>query len=63
MRSVWLEDDAWQRVSALAYGSIAAMRNMPDGSLIEQLHYVQQGHAAPATSRYVLATVKSIEAV
>ncbi|QWG14008.1 gamma-glutamylcyclotransferase [Bradyrhizobium sediminis] len=64
MRSVWLEDDARQRVSALAYvvdrGHVQYAGRL---SLTEQLHYVQQGHGRSGNNRdYVLATVKSIEA-
>jgi cation transport protein ChaC len=64
MRSVWLEDEARQRVSALAYvvdrGHVQYAGRL---SLTEQLHYVQQGHGRSGNNRdYVLATVKSIEA-
>lgn len=64
MRSVWLEDDARQRVSALAYvvdrGHVQYAGRL---SLTEQLRYVQQGHGRSGNNRdYVLATVKSIEA-
>jgi glutathione-specific gamma-glutamylcyclotransferase len=64
MRSVWLENEARQRVSALAYvvdrGHVQyAGRLSPS----EQLRYVQQGHGRSGNNRdYVLATVKSIEA-
>jgi cation transport protein ChaC len=64
MRSVWLENEARQRVSALAYvvdrghGQYAGRL-----SLAEQLRHVQQGHGRSGNNRdYVLATVKSIEA-
>jgi glutathione-specific gamma-glutamylcyclotransferase len=61
MRSVWLEDEARQRVSALAYvvdrGHLQYAGRL---SLAEQLRYVQQGHGRSGNNRdYVLATVKS----
>jgi glutathione-specific gamma-glutamylcyclotransferase len=64
MRSVWLENEARQRVSALAYvvdrGHVQYAGRL---SLSEQLRYVQQGHGRSGNNRdYVLATVKSIEA-
>src|SRR6202142_2230177 len=64
MRSVWLEDDARRRVSALAYvvdrGHVQYAGRL---TLAEQLRYVQQGHGRSGNNRdYVLATVKSIEA-
>ena len=64
MRSVWLQDDARQRVSALAYvvdrGHVQYAGRL---SLAEQLRYVQQGHGRSGNNRdYVLSTVKSIEA-
>jgi glutathione-specific gamma-glutamylcyclotransferase len=64
MRSVWLENEARQRVSALAYvvdrGHVQYAGRL---SLTEQLRYVQQGHGRSGNNRdYVLATVKSIEA-
>ena len=63
MRSVWLENEARQRVSALAYvvdrGHVQYAGRL---SLSEQLRYVQQGHGRSGNNRdYVLATVKSIE--
>ena len=63
MRSVWLENEARQRVSALAYvvdrGHVQYAGRL---SLAEQLRYVQQGHGRSGNNRdYVLATVKSIE--
>jgi glutathione-specific gamma-glutamylcyclotransferase len=64
MRSVWLEDDARQRVSALAYvvdrGHVQYAGRL---SLAEQLRHVRQGHGQSGVNRdYVLATVKAIEA-
>ena len=64
MRSVWLENGARQRVSALAYvidrGHVQYAGRL---SLTEQLRLVQQGHGRSGNNRdYVLATVKSIEA-
>src|SRR6201995_4582703 len=64
MRSVWLENDARQRVSALAYvvdrGHVQYAGRL---SLHEQLRYVRQGHGRSGNNRdYVLETVRSIEA-
>jgi cation transport protein ChaC len=64
MRSVWLQNDARQRVSALAYvvdrGHLQYAGRL---SLAEQLRYVQQGHGRSGNNRdYVMSTVKSIEA-
>src|SRR5215469_14818745 len=64
MRSVWLEDDAQQRVSALAYvvdrGHVQYAGRL---SLAEQLRHVLQGRGQSGVNRdYVLATVKAIEA-
>jgi len=64
MRSVWLEDEARQRVSALAYvvdrGHLQYAGRL---SLADQLRHVQQGHGRSGNNRdYVLSTVKSIEA-
>ena len=63
-RSVWLENQARQRISALAYvvdrGHVQYAGRL---SLPEQLHFVQQGHGRSGNNRdYVLSTVKSIEA-
>jgi cation transport protein ChaC len=63
-RSVWLENQARQRVSALTYvvdrGHVQYAGRL---SLAEQLRHVQQGHGRSGNNRdYVLATVKSIEA-
>jgi cation transport protein ChaC len=64
MRSVWLENEARQRVGALAYvvdrGHVQYAGRL---SLADQLHYVRQGHGRSGNNRdYVLSTVKSIEA-
>jgi len=63
MRSVWLENEARQRVSALAYvvdrGHVQYAGRL---SLTEQLRYVRQGYGRSGNNRdYVLSTVKSIE--
>ena len=63
MRSVWLENEARQRVSALAYvvdrGHVQYAGRL---SLAEQLRYVQQGFGRSGNNRdYVLSTVKAIE--
>ena len=63
-RSVWLENDARQRVSALAYvvdrGHVQYAGRL---SLAEQLRHVLQGHGQSGNNRdYVLSTVKAIEA-
>jgi len=64
MRSVWLNNEAQQRVSALTYvadrGHVQYAGRLP---LAEQLRIVQQGHGRSGNNRdYVLATVKAIEA-
>ena len=64
MRSVWLENEARQRVSALTYvvdrGHVQYAGRL---SLAEQLRHVRQGHGQSGINRdYVLATVKAIEA-
>ncbi len=56
MRSVWLENEARQRVSALAYvvdrGHVQYAGRL---SLGEQLRYVRQGHGRSGNNRdYVL---------
>ncbi|MEN3348859.1 MAG: glutathione-specific gamma-glutamylcyclotransferase [Bradyrhizobium sp.] len=63
MRSVWLENEARERVSALAYvvdrGHVQYAGRL---SLSEQLRLVQQGHGRSGDNRdYVLSTVASIE--
>ena len=64
MRSVWLENEPRQRVSAMAYvvdrGHVQYAGRL---SLPEQLRHVQQGHGQSGANReYVLSTVKAIEA-
>jgi cation transport protein ChaC len=64
MRSVWLENAARERVSALAYvvdrGHVQYAGRL---SLAEQLHFVKQGHGRSGANRdYVLSTVEAIEA-
>ncbi|MGJ5044607.1 gamma-glutamylcyclotransferase [Bradyrhizobium sp. SZCCHNR1011] len=63
-RSVWLENDARERVSALVYvvdrGHVQyAGRLSPQ----EQLRHLRQGHGQSGANRdYVISTVKAIEA-
>jgi cation transport protein ChaC len=63
-RSVWLQDDARRRVSALVYvvdrgHAQYAGRLTPS----EQLRYVRQGHGRSGPNRdYVLSTVHALEA-
>ena len=64
MRSVWLDNDAQTRVSALTYvadrGHVQYAGRL---SLREQLRHVLQGHGRSGNNRdYVLSTVKAIEA-
>jgi cation transport protein ChaC len=64
MRSVWLENEARQRVSALTYvvdrGHVQYAGRL---SLAEQLRHVRQGHGQSGVNReYVLSTVAAIEA-
>jgi cation transport protein ChaC len=64
MRSVWLDNEARERVSALTYvvdrGHVQYAGRLPLG---EQLRIVQQGHGRSGNNRdYVLATVRAIEA-
>ncbi|CCE11620.1 putative cation transport protein chaC-related [Bradyrhizobium sp. STM 3843] len=63
-RSVWLENEARQRVSALTYvvdrGHVQYAGRL---SPVEQLRHVRQGHGQSGPNReYVLSTVKAIEA-
>src|ERR1700736_5827227 len=64
MRSVWLENEARQRVSEIAYvvdrGHVQYAGRV---SPAQQLRYVLQGHGRSGNNRdYVLSTAKSIEA-
>jgi glutathione-specific gamma-glutamylcyclotransferase len=64
MRSVWLDNEARERVSALTYvvdrGHVQYAGRL---SPAEQLRHVREGHGRSGNNRdYVLATVKSIEA-
>ena len=64
MRSVWLENEARLRVSAMAYvvdrGHVQYAGRL---TLAEQVRYVRQGHGRSGNNRdYVLSTVRSIEA-
>jgi cation transport protein ChaC len=64
VRSVWLDNEARQRVSALTFvvdrGHVQYAGRL---SLAEQLRLVSQGHGRSGNNRdYVLSTVKSIEA-
>jgi cation transport protein ChaC len=64
MRSVWLENEARQRVSALTFvvdrGHVQYAGRL---SPADQLRHVLQGHGRSGNNRdYVLSTVKSIEA-
>ena len=63
-RSVWLDNEARQRVGALAYvvdrGHVQYAGRL---SLAEQLRHVMQGHGQSGANReYVISTVKAIEA-
>lgn len=63
-RSVWLENEARQRVGALTYvvdrGHVQYAGRL---SQAEQLRHVLQGHGQSGANRdYVLSTVKAIEA-
>jgi cation transport protein ChaC len=64
MRSVWLDNEPGERISALTYvadrGHVQYAGRLP---LTEQLRIVQQGHGRSGNNRdYVLSTVKAIEA-
>jgi glutathione-specific gamma-glutamylcyclotransferase len=64
MRSVWLDNEASRRVSALTYvvdrGHIQYAGRLP---LAEQLRIVRQGHGRSGNNHdYVLSTVRAIEA-
>ena len=64
MRSVWLDNEPRERISALTYvvdrGHVQYAGRLP---LADQLRIVQQGHGRSGNNRdYVLSTVKAIEA-
>ena len=64
MRSVWLDNEARGRVSALTYvvdrGHVQYAGRLP---LLEQFRIVQQGHGRSGNNRdYVLSTLRAIEA-
>jgi glutathione-specific gamma-glutamylcyclotransferase len=64
VRSVWLENEPRQRISALAYvvdrGHVQYAGRL---SIAEQLRYVRQGHGQSGANReYVISTVRAIEA-
>ncbi|TAH64824.1 MAG: gamma-glutamylcyclotransferase [Rhodopseudomonas palustris] len=64
MRSVWLQDDARRRVSALVY-VVDRGHEQYSGRLsaAEQLHLIRQGHGISGPNRdYVLSTVQALEA-
>lgn len=63
MRSIWLEGDARQSVSALCYViDRSHVQYAGRLSLEEQVHFVRQGHGVSGANRdYVLATVEEIE--
>ena len=63
-RSVWLGNEARQRVGALAFVvDRSHVQYAGRLSLADQLRYVRQGHGRSGNNRdYVLSTVKSIEA-
>ncbi len=64
MRSVWLDNDARERVSALAYVvDRSHVQYAGRLTLAEQLHFVKQGHGRSGDNLdYVLSTVQAIEA-
>ena len=63
-RTVWLDDDPQQSVHALCYMVDRGHRQYAGRlSLVQQLHYVRQGHGRSGACRdYVLAAVKELEA-
>jgi cation transport protein ChaC len=63
IRSVWLDSDARDRVSALAYVTDRShVQYAGRLSLDAQLHLIRQGHGASGpNSEYVVATVEALE--
>lgn len=64
-RSVWLDNEPQQRISALCF---VVDRGHPQYAgrltLAQQLHYVRQGHGKSGPNRdYVIETVKELEAL
>lgn len=64
-RSVWLDDDPLQRVTALCYMVDRGHRQFAGRlTLDEQLHHVRQGHGRSGANRdYVIETVGALEAL
>ena len=64
MRSVWLENAARERISALTYvADRSHVQYAGRLSLADQLRHVQHAHGRSGNNRdYVLSTVQSIEA-
>jgi cation transport protein ChaC len=64
-RTVWLEGDPRQRISALCYVVDRGHKQYAGRlTLAEQLHYVRQGHGQSGPNRdYVLHTVTALEAL
>jgi len=65
LRSVWLEGDARERVSAVAYVADRSHEQYAGRlSLTEQLHLVRGGHGSSgANDEYVIETVAALEAM
>lgn len=65
LRSVWLDNDARQRVSALAYVADRGHEQYAGRlSTAEQLHLVRNGHGhAGPNDEYVIETVAALEAM
>jgi cation transport protein ChaC len=64
-RTVWLDDDPQQRVSALCYMVDRGHQQFAGRlSLDQQLHHVRQGHGRSGNNRdYVIETVGALEAL
>lgn len=65
LRSVWLNNDPTQRISALCYVVDRGHTQYAGGlSLAEQLHLVRQGHGQSGANRdYVIETVRALESL